>query len=214
MVKSIDLTDCVFGRLTVVKFDVSRKYGKISRRFWLCRCECGNTVSVWSGNLQSGNSKSCGCGRDDAARMNQRTHGLSNTFEHRIWKNMRRRCNAPTCRIYKHYGGRGIRVCERWDSFENFLADMGDAPSRDYSLERKDPDGHYCPENCIWIPKRKQSRNRRDTIRLTLNGETRALVEWSEHLGVSYNALRARHARGWDDERILVTPVRQFNRRK
>jgi hypothetical protein len=205
--KKLDLVGKQFGYLTVMKFVGSRVIGGISRRLWQCQCDCGSIVEITSGNLGSGNSTSCGCMKF-GGRPGNPTHGKSGTLEHRIWKEMRKRCNNPKSSIYHHYGGRGIRICKRWDNFENFLADMGPAPGADYSIERKNVNRNYCPSNCRWIPRKSQSRNRRDTIRLTLKGETRALVDWADHLGFPVTALKARYYRNWSDERILTTPIR------
>lgn len=214
MPAKVDLNGMVFGRLTVLSFAGHLIEGtkQRKRRLWCCQCECGKTVNVPTSNLTSGNSTSCGCMRFGGKPGNP-THGQSRTFEHRVWKGMRQRCLNPLNAVYRDYGGRGIRICERWDSFENFLADMGPVPGPKHSIERKDPNGNYEPDNCVWLPKRRQSRNRRDTIRLAFNGETKPLIEWAEHLGLSYKALRARRDRGWTDEQILTTPVHTVSTR-
>jgi hypothetical protein len=201
----------VFGRLTVLG-----PTGEIGPRggawYWTCRCECGTETVVYRSNLETGNTISCGCARVDAASVNQKTHGKSGTPEHRAWKSMRQRCLNPKNRLYKYWGGRGITICKRWGKFENFLADMGPIPGPGYSLEREKVNGNYCKANCKWIPRTKQSRNRRDSTRLTLNGVTRCLADWADHLGVSYQLLRGRVSQrrdsGWTDEQILTTPNR------
>lgn len=134
------------------------------------------------------------------------------TKEYAVWCGMLKRCRTPSYEHYARYGGRGIRVCARWLKFENFLADMGPCP-QGHSLERKDNDGDYAPENCVWVTHRAQSRNRSNTDTLTYRGETKPLIQWAEEVGVSYHALRARlNKLGWSVERALTTPMREQKR--
>ncbi|MGY8988455.1 MAG: hypothetical protein ACKVG7_07840, partial [Flavobacteriales bacterium] len=116
---------------------------------------------------------------------------------------------------YDGYGGRGISVCDRWrDSFENFLADMGERPSNEHSIDRKDNDGNYEPDNCRWATKKEQGRNRRSNRILTFNNKTQTLIEWSEELGISSAVIRQRiKASGWSIEEALTTPARQYKKR-
>jgi hypothetical protein len=114
----------------------------------------------------------------------RRTHGRSNTQEYRIWSNMRRRCSSPTYNGYKHYGGRGITVCERWQNFENFLADMGERPSSSHSLDRINNNGSYSPENCRWSTQKEQCNNNRHNKYVVVNGETLTLTQLAERHGL------------------------------
>jgi hypothetical protein len=136
-------------------------------------------------------------------------HGLSNTREYRIWNSMRQRCNNPSAKQYDSYGGRGIRVCERWNEFSAFIADMGFRPSRQLSLERIDNDGDYCPENCRWATKTQQQRNTRWCHLLTYNGKTRCVTEWAEVVGIHRNTIHHRLHLGWSTERALTAPLRR-----
>jgi hypothetical protein len=120
-----------------------------------------------------------------------RTHGKGATAEHRSWTAMRTRCNNPKQLAWPNYGGRGITVCERWDSFENFLADMGERPSG-CSLDRIDNNGNYEPGNCRWATKAEQSNNRRTNIFVTHDGETLTITQWCTRLGISNGAVRTR----------------------
>lgn len=133
-------------------------------------------------------------------------HGLSFEPVHNIWCHIKGRCLNPNNHKYKDYGGRGIRVCDRWMKFDNFLQDMGIPPSG-HSIERKDVNGDYTPENCIWLPIAKQAWNRRDTVWLTAGGETKALGQWCSELLIGEATIRARLRRGWDAERALLSPV-------
>jgi hypothetical protein len=119
---------------------------------------------------------------------------------------MRARCLQKNNRSYQNYGGRGIAICERWDSFENFLADLGERPEG-YSIERKDVNGNYEPGNCMWLETPKQARNRRSSVQITFRGRTQLLTDWSNELGISSGCISNRIARGWSPEEALTIPV-------
>lgn len=133
------------------------------------------------------------------------------TPERQAWHNMLSRCYYARDKRFSYYGGRGIGVCDRWrTSFSAFLADMGQRPSSDHSLDRIDSNGAYCPENCRWSTRIEQQRNRRDNIRITYNGETKTAPEWAETTGINDDAIRQRIARGWTVETALTTPVEKY----
>jgi len=137
------------------------------------------------------------------------THGLSYTPEYRAWQMMRLRCTVPTNRAYANYGGRGITVCERWlDSPENFIADMGPKPSPAHELDREDNDKGYSPENCRWVTRTVNDRNRRSNRMLTHAGETLSLAEWAERHSLPRDTLLKRLDGGWDVSAAILTPVR------
>jgi len=153
----VDLTGQVFSKWTALRF-VCAKNGK---RFYECKCECGRIGLVISHSLTSGRSGSCrSCSKlGHVARL---THGLRHTPEYNSWAGMKQRCTNPKHHKFPNYGGRGIRICERWlHSFESFLDDMGRRPTNMHSIERLDNDGNYEPSNCVWADKSKQARNRR-----------------------------------------------------
>lgn len=125
------------------------------------------------------------------------------TAEYRIWCAMRERCNSKNHSEFHRYGARGIRICERWNSFEMFFADMGKRPSAQHSIDRIDVSGNYEPENCRWATKSEQGRNKRTSVRLSLNGETRHRLEWAERLNLSVNTIKRRQRMGDDDARAL-----------
>lgn len=163
MGKYVDITGQKYERLTAI-----RDVGSDSRKghVWLCKCDCGNFVNVPSNKLRRKHTKSCGCLKWDLNIERSTTHGQGNktnrTAEYRAWAAMKTRCYNPKIIHFEHYGGRGITVCDRWlNSFENFLADMGERPSSKHTLDRKEVNGNYSPENCCWATKTEQSRNQR-----------------------------------------------------
>jgi hypothetical protein len=138
-----------------------------------------------------------------------RQHGLSYTPEYRVWQTMRLRCHEPNNPAYNNYGGRGIKVCDRWlDSPENFIADMGSKPTPAHEIDRIDNDGGYEPTNCRWVLRAENSRNRRSNRLVELNGESKPLAEWCEKFGVPRDTARKRLEAGWSPEEALTIPPR------
>lgn len=129
------------------------------------------------------------------------THGLTNTKTHHIWTGMRQRCRDANTPAYQHYGGRGIKVCERWRTFENFVADMGECPDG-MELDRRDNDGDYEPSNCRWATKKMQARNRRTNNFIEHDGLRLCITDWAKKLGVSRQCLLWR-IRQWGATRAI-----------
>jgi hypothetical protein len=196
-----DISGRRFGMLRVVRL------AQRTPVLWECVCDCGGRSLVGVGPLHSGNTKSCGCRRREVLGESTTKHGLAGTRVHRIWKAMRTRCTNPNVPQYKDYGGRGITVCKHWDSFENFLADMGHPPDG-HSIDRRDNNAGYSPENCYWATRLEQNRNARSCINLTVRGKTQCLAAWAKESGVSKEALKQRLVRGWDVETACTKPPR------
>lgn len=193
-----DLVGAKFGRLLVLRKTNLRYHGKVC---WECRCDCGTITTTTTGSLRKGQTRSCGCLHRDGLASRNRVHGLSHLPEYGIWESMKKRCNNPTNKAYKYYGGRGIRVCDRWStSFEDFYSDMGPRPSNDHTLERIDSDGDYCPTNCRWATWEEQRRNIRSNRRVDLNGKSTILKDAADILGLSYNRLKYRLSRDYSFE--------------
>ena len=196
----LDITGQEFGRLRVLSRLPDRK--RIA--FWLCRCSCsGITIAVDIYKLLSRWTRSCGCLSREAASARWIKHGYSHKIsEYNIWKVMKARCYNTHNPAYPSYGGRGIKVCERWlNNFPAFLEDMGPRPSLQYSIGRKDNDGDYCPENCKWETISEQNNNTRQNCFITYDGQVMTIAQAAQRSGISYSALKHRINRGWPEER-------------
>ena len=180
--KAVDLAGKKFGRLTAVERNGATKSGNA---VWRCRCDCGSESDVESSKLTSGKTKSCGCLMKDEAAKRMKTHGMSKTPTWYSWDAMVRRCTDESFEPYKRYGGRGIKVCESWMRFENFLADMGERPEGT-TLDRRDNDKGYEPDNCRWATFEEQSNNRGDyNLKVERGGENITVAQLAEIDGVS-----------------------------
>lgn len=188
----IDLVGHRFGRLMVVAPDSVRNY----KQMWRCQCDCGNFIRAATGQLRSGNSKSCGCLKQNL----QTKHGQYRTRTYRIWQAMLNRCRQT--QYEKYYGH--LSVCERWKEFEHFLADMGHAPDT-LTLDRIDNSKGYEPANCRWATPTIQARNTRRRKEYEFDGKHMSLIEWAEFLGVKHELLRGRIRRGWEFKDAIAT---------
>lgn len=213
----LNLTGRRFCRFTVIK--PVRVIARNNTLRWLCRCDCGNERILLAGDLNSGHAKSCGCyAREMAAKLQFRHGHWSNkkaSPEWTAWNQMRQRCSNPKNSSFKRYGARGIVVCERWQKFENFLADMGPkpvGPKRFFSVERKNNNGNYEPSNCKWATQTEQSNNRRSNRIVSWNGVTKTVTQWASELGIKVQTLGYRIRDAWPVEEAFTRPVRKYER--
>ncbi|MDW3922226.1 hypothetical protein QI261_00675 [Staphylococcus saprophyticus] len=162
--KDEDILKTKFNRLRPIERVDNIKRGKA----FLCKCDCGNTTIVPLASLKNNRVKSCGCLNSEIQskfmKEYNNKHGKSNTAEYRVWKGMRERCNNPKHKQYKDYGGRGIKVCERWNNFSVFLEDMGEKPTKKHQIDRTNNDGNYEPNNCRWVTPSENALNKRFLI--------------------------------------------------
>jgi hypothetical protein len=139
------------------------------------------------------------------------THGMTHTLVYRSWHAMRQRCSNPKSIGYPYYGGRGIRVCKRWQKFENFFADMGDRPTPKHTIDRINVNGDYEPSNCRWALSKEQAQNTTQNVRLSYGGETLILSEWSRRTGIRPHVIGYRLRHGWSAARALGFEVEAKN---
>lgn len=202
------------GLWTVVGF--VRKHDKCGRvrRYVKCQCACGSERDVLVYHLLSGATTNCGCvtnvkhGESSSSRQNP-------TVEYSTWAALINRCENQEDKSYKDYGGRGIKVCQRWrNSFADFLKDMGRRPSEKHSIDRyPDNNGDYCPGNCRWATHRQQCLNKRNNRILTVNGESKTMTEWAEETGIRVGTISERLRLGWSEEQSVLKTARSHTRR-
>lgn len=171
--RAVDITGQTFGRLTAVLRIGARNGNSI----WRYLCICGKSVDALHNNVRRGNTTSCGCARVEVTRERSRTHGRTRTRVYRIWRHMLNRCQMPSHPKYPDYGGRGVTVCEPWQRFERFYADMGDPPEGT-SIDRSDNNGPYAPWNCRWATAIEQANNKRTTVYVEHEGRKMPRAVW------------------------------------
>lgn len=190
-----------YNRLTPISVDEK------SNHHWICKCDCGNIKSIDRSRVITGKTKSCGCIQKEQLSKRLKKEGTENKRLHRIWKNMRQRCSNPKLATYKNYMARGITICEEWNDYTEFYKwALANGYRDDLTIDRIDNDGNYCPENCRWVDRGIQNRNRRGLNVITFNGKTKCLAEWAREIGMNLDALDTRLKRGWTVEQAFTIP--------
>lgn len=211
-----------FNRTVIVRFSHLVITKHETRYYWFCQCDCGKEHIADVRAMIRGHVQSCGCFKAIRARQQFTVHGhcvdKKRTPEANSWKKMRARCYDPNNEWFHRYGGRGVIVCEGFDSFTHFLFLLGHKPSPIYSIDRIDNNGHYscgeCPQcavnnwpmNCRWATPQEQANNMTSNRYLTFNGKTQTIAQWAREQGISYKKLHNRIHREWPLERALLTP--------
>jgi len=194
----------VFGKLKVIEMAPRTQ----KKTFWVCTCECGKTHTIRSDSLTSGKTTSCGCAKKDQDRINlimAHRHKKSGTRLYTIRNGIISRCHNQNVVCFERYGGRGIKVCDDWrNSPESFMDwALSNGYNDDLSIERIDSNGNYEPSNCKWATVKEQSNNRRSTVKITINGETKSMKTWCHDLGLNYGTVNSRYNRGVSMERLF-----------
>lgn len=198
MAKRINIQELIntkYNFLTLIKeIEPHITSGGNVHRKCLFKCDCGNFFETQFSQVKNGNTKSCGCYSREIAskRMKEKNHrhGKSKISEYNIYLSMKKRCLNENHNSYKDYGGRGISICESWkNSFENFIKDMGERPSKKHSIERINNELGYSKDNCKWATRTEQARNVRNNRIIDFNGDKKCLSEWAEIIGVSWQNL-------------------------
>lgn len=202
----IDLTGQRFGRLICQKIVGRTEYKKV---IWECLCDCGKTCTANANHLRTGARVSCGCVNDERRKAGTSSfrHGHyrngQGTPTHESWTAMMTRCTNPKVHEWRHYGGRGILVCDRWTDFRNFLADMGERP-KDHTLDRIDPNGNYEPGNCRWATHQQQALNKRNSKHLWVFGRVRHTRELCNEYGMDRKTFKKRLDAGMTAEEAIT----------
>lgn len=215
MIKNI--TGQKFGRLTAIK-NVGKlsKDSRVGLYYWLCKCDCGNKKNIQGSLLRRGVTKSCGCLAKEILLGRNITHGLTPRNNHpriyNTWSSMKARCNRMNLPEYRFYGALGIKVCKRWNSFENFLEDMGksyeqhckDFGIKQTTIDRIDGTKGYSPENCRWATKVIQAGNMKSNVFFEIDGQRKHMAEWSRIYKICNKVVSARVKSGWTIIRALT----------
>lgn len=212
MGKVIDLTGKRFGKLTVIEKHNQDKWGGWN---WLCRCDCGNETVVSGGHLRGLKTKSCGCSRKESKNF---SHKMTGSRIYGIWKAMKSRCYYEKSEMFKHYGRRGITVCDEWKnsfiSFYDWSIKNGydeNAERGQCTIDRIDVNGNYEPNNCRWATIKQQANNTRRNHLIKYNGKTQTVSQWANELGVEPDSIFNRLQKGFTEEEALTL---KFNERR
>lgn len=201
-----DLIGEKFGEWVVESYS----HKTLGKHYWICRCSCGARFKVYSYSLVSGRSSMCIKCSNSGSNNGRFSHGETQTRLHYIWRGILASCSQTTNRQFPNYGGRGIKVCQRWrNSFTSFKEDMGPRPSPNHSVDRIDNEKGYNPKNCRWATRQEQNQNTRANHYLELNGVRLCITEWGRRTGIGRGTIAARVGHlNWSIEKALTTPLR------
>ena len=197
--------------ITIVRLDRSEGH----HNYWVCKCECGAEFIAIGNNIVRGKTKSCGCMKKAIAPWLKRTHGDCGTRFYYTWASMKSRITSKGNERYEDYGGRGIKLYEKWLEYEGFKLDMyasylkhiEEFGELETTIERKDVDGDYCPDNCTWATRTEQCANKRNSVKLDLYGRMYSLAEITQEFRINRTTFSDRLKKGWSVERSVSTPV-------
>lgn len=200
MTKQIDMVGKRFFSLNVILFKETLK----TQRMWLCRCDCGNYITVKTADLNRGHVRSCGCEKIKKLRKLRFKHGLTNTRLFKIWHSMLGRCN-PRGYKFKNYNVKGISVCDEWkNDFKTFhVWSLKNGYRENLTIDRINGDGNYEPSNCRWVSYLEQSRNKKETTMVEYQGKNYLFSELSKIINVNAATLRARYRLGAREDKLL-----------
>ena len=177
---------------------------------WLCRCDCGETRIVRGSHLTGKNTRSCGCLDREVVSKNAIKHGMRYSRLYNIWGKMKERCFNPNADNYRHYGGKGIKVCDEWLTFEGFYEWAKSSGYRDdLTIDRINVFGNYCPDNCRWATMREQANNTTRNHTITIRNETKTVQGWADEVGISRSTILSRLQNGWSPEDAVLMPKYQ-----
>lgn len=213
MGKFIDLTGMEFGKLTVIEEAEPRRIGKkgVLKKYWRCQCECGNVKEICGDTLRTGKAHSCGCVGVQKFVERSTKHGFASERPrlYRIWEHMKDRCYNENAKVYKHYGGRGITICDEWHDFKNFYDwAMTHGYNDDLTIDRINVNGNYEPGNCRWVDWNVQANNTRRNVIVEIKTEKHTLKQWCDILNMPYGTVSSRRSAGWDNVDALLTPIK------
>lgn len=201
-----------FAMLTVLA--EAGVYGSAQHKTYICLCDCGTKKVIVGASIRAGRTQSCGClaKKTQFNSESAKTHGLSRSRIYKIWLGMKQRCSdKSTGKSRRLYYDKGIRICDRWKDFGNFVTDMG-IPMKSMTIDRIDGNGNYEPENCRWATKKEQANNTAANHQLSYDGKKMNITQWSEQIGIKQNTIVWRLMRGWSVEKALTKPIQQRKR--
>ncbi len=204
----IDMTGKRYASLTALSMSGKEASGDMK---WIFRCDCGKEFEANGYYARSGKIINCPTCASERTRLSNLKHGLSESQEFKIWTGMLTRCYNKNSKSYATYGGNGIEVCDRWKkSFENFLSDMGKRPSKQHSIDRINNEGNYTPENCRWATQKEQANNKSNNVKITIDGVTKTLSDWSREFSVNVQASSFRRAQGLTGRKIFESRFKKI----